>query len=144
MSQFAAASPVRPRLDVCPRMHVSDGARNLCRNVHFIKEDGGEWTVGSIISDSSVQIIAFAETNEVRGQVFGFYAAPPRRCFTYAEGRHHSCTGHGRIRSTDNRSPAASVLKNNYTGTHIAERSACTCCQRFLSFNNIVLAECLR
>ncbi len=39
----------------------------LHRNVYFIKEDGGEWTVGSIISDGSVPIIAFAETNEVRG-----------------------------------------------------------------------------
>ena len=35
-------------------------------NVYYIREEGGTWTVGTIISDGSVDIIAFAEDNDVR------------------------------------------------------------------------------
>lgn len=33
--------------------------------MYYIKEEAGEWTIGTIISDSSVPIIAFSETNDV-------------------------------------------------------------------------------
>lgn len=39
---------------------------NTNKNVYYLKEDGGTWTVGTIISDGSVDIIGFAEDNNVR------------------------------------------------------------------------------
>lgn len=35
------------------------------RNLYFIKKEAGEWTTGTIVSDSTAAIIAFAETNDV-------------------------------------------------------------------------------
>jgi len=36
------------------------------KGVYFIKKDGNDWTVGSIVSDQSVQIVSFAEDVDVR------------------------------------------------------------------------------
>lgn len=36
------------------------------RNVYFIKEEEGETVLGTIVSDGSVQVIGFAEDNNVR------------------------------------------------------------------------------
>ncbi|CAN0441744.1 unnamed protein product [Pylaiella littoralis] len=37
---------------------------NTNNNVYFIKKEAGEWTYGSIVSDSSVAIIGFSETTD--------------------------------------------------------------------------------
>lgn len=40
-------------------------------NVYFIKKEAGEWTYGSIVSDSSVAIIGFSETTDVSRRASG-------------------------------------------------------------------------
>lgn len=45
--------------------------RVSCRNVYYIKEDGGEWKLGTIVSDKSVRVVGFAEDIDVSGSFRG-------------------------------------------------------------------------
>lgn len=40
----------------------------MFRNIYYLVEEDGEWALGTIISDASVQIISFAEDINVRSK----------------------------------------------------------------------------